>query len=168
MSRMERPSFDVLSFLTEPGRPASVATVTGRGQPALAMMWFAVEDGQVWFHSPRDDPAPFLRAAERNEPVAVMVATFSPPDDVRQVRMTGPARLASARDDERVRRIYERYVPAWTPDWAGQATSENYCLWSMAPHRGMAVAYPGLAGGPPFHWSSPDSFPAPGTDQELN
>jgi Pyridoxamine 5'-phosphate oxidase len=157
MSRMQRPSFDVLSFLGEPGRPASVATVTGRGLPALAMMWFAVEDGQVWFHSPRDEPAPFLRAAERSEPVAVMVATFSPPDDVRQVRMTGRARLA-ARDDDRVRRIYERFVPAWTPAWEEQATSENYGLWSMTPERGMAVAYPGLAGGPPFRWSGPDAF----------
>jgi hypothetical protein len=157
MSRMQRPSFDVLSFLGEPGRPASVATVTGRGLPALAMMWFAVEDGQVWFHSPRDEPAPFLRAAERSEPVAVMVATFSPPDDVRQVRMTGRARLA-ARDDDRVRRIYERFVPTWTPAWEEQATSENYGLWSMTPERGMAVAYPGLAGGPPFRWSGPDAF----------
>jgi hypothetical protein len=161
MCDMERPSFDVLSFLAEPGRPASVATVTGRGQPALAMMWFAVEDGQVWFHSPRDEPAPFLRAAERGEPVAVMVATFSPPQDVRQVRMTGPARLA-ARDDGRVRRVYDRYVPEWTPDFEQQATSDGYCLWSMTPHRGMAVAYPGLAGGPPFHWSGPAAFLALG------
>jgi len=163
MSRMDQPSFDVLSFLAEPGRPASVATVTGRGRPALAMMWFAVEDGQVWFHTPRDEPAPFLRAAGRNEPVAVMVATFSPPDDVRQVRMTGPARLAAARDDDRVRRIYDRYVPKWTPDWEEQATSENYRLWSMTPERGMAVAYPGLAGGPPFRWSGSDGFQALGT-----
>ncbi len=157
MSGMERPSFDLLSFLAEPGRPASVATVTGRGQPALAMMWFAVEDGQTWFHSPRTESAPFLRAASRGEPVAVMVATFSPPDDVRQVRMTGPARLA-ARDHGRVRRIYDRYVPEWTPGWEQQATSDDYCLWSMTPDRGMAVAYPGLADGPTFHWSDPAAF----------
>jgi hypothetical protein len=157
MSRMERPSFDLLSFLAERGRPASVATVTGRGQPALAMMWFAVEDGQAWFHSPRTEPAPFLRAASRGEPVAVMVATFSPPDDVRQVRMTGPARLA-ARDDGRVRRIYDRYVPEWTAAWEQQATSEDYCLWSMTPERGMAVAYPGLDDGPAFHWSDSAAF----------
>jgi Pyridoxamine 5'-phosphate oxidase len=159
MSGMQRPSFDVLSFLAEPGRPASVATVTGRGQPALAMMWFTVEDGQVWFHSPTDEPAPFLRAAGQGEPVAVMVATFSPPDDVRQVRMTGPARLRAG-DEARVRRIYDRYVPEWTPDWEQQATSEDYCLWSMSPDRGMAVAYPGLAGGPPFYWSGPAEFEA--------
>jgi hypothetical protein len=77
--------------------------------------------------------------------------------------MTGPARLAAARDDDRVRRIYDRYVPEWTPDWEEQATSENYRLWSMTPERGMAVAYPGLAGGPPFHWSGPDGFQALGT-----
>ena len=32
----------------------------------------------------------------------------------------------------------------------------------------MAVAYPGLAGGPPFYWSSPDTFQALETDQELD
>jgi hypothetical protein len=96
-----------------------------------------------------------------------MVATFSPPDDVRQVRMTGTARLADT-DDARVRRIYGRYVPEWTPDWEHQATSEGYCLWSMSPDQGMAVAYPGLAGGPPFYWSSPDTFQALETDQESD
>ena len=44
-----------------------------------------------------------------------MVATFNPPTDVRQVRMTGPARLEE-RDDARVRRLYLRYVDAWTPN----------------------------------------------------
>jgi hypothetical protein len=157
MTGMDAPSFDVRGFLAEPGRPASVATVTGNGQPALAMMWFAVEDGDLWFHTPAETPAPFLRAAARHEDVAVMVATFSPPDDVRQVRMTGPARLAEP-DLDRVRRIYGRYVPAWTADWEGQATSPDYRLWAMSPQRGMAVAYPGLTGGPPFRWSGPADF----------
>ena len=85
--------FDVLGFLHEPGRPASVATVSGRGRPALATMWFLVEDERVWFHTaePPGLPAPFLRAARAGAKVAVMVATFLPPADVRQVRMSGPA-----------------------------------------------------------------------------
>jgi hypothetical protein len=148
---MQHPGFDVFGFLAEPGRPASVATVTGRGAPALAMMWFAVEDDRLWFHSHRGQPSPFLAAARQNRDVAVMVATFQPPD-VRQVRMTGPAELA-AEDHDRVRRIYRRYVRDWTPAWEGQATSASYCLWSMTPRRGMAVTYPGLEGRPDFRWS---------------
>ncbi|HEV8456078.1 MAG TPA: pyridoxamine 5'-phosphate oxidase family protein, partial [Gemmatimonadales bacterium] len=107
---MQGPTFDVLGFLDEPGHPASVATVTGRGRPALAMMWFLVEDDRLWFHTPELSgvPAPFLRAARERREVAVMVATFDPPADVRQVRMTGPARLEE-QDFERVRRLYRRY-----------------------------------------------------------
>ena len=159
MTGMQRPGFDGPGFLDEPGRPASVATVTASGQPALAMMWYAYEDDHLWFHSPEADPAPFLRAAAENRDVAVMVATFRPPDDVRQLRMTGPARLAD-RDEERVRRIYRRYVPAWSPAWDRQATSAGYRLWAMAPHRGMAVSYPGLADGPVFRWSEPAGLAA--------
>lgn len=62
---MEGPAFDVLGFLDEPRRPASVATVTARGRPALAMMWLLVEDERLWFHSPGRPgvPAPFIGAA---------------------------------------------------------------------------------------------------------
>jgi hypothetical protein len=148
---MQRPEFDVFGFLAEPGRPASVATVTGSGAPALAMMWFAVEDDRLWFHTPRAQPSPFLAAAAQHREVAVMVAVFQPPD-VRQVRMTGPAEVA-AEDLERIRRIYRRYVSNWTPGWEEQATSAGYCLWSMTPRRGMAVTYPGLEGRPDFRWS---------------
>jgi hypothetical protein len=154
MTGMQTPGFDVFGFLDEPGRPASVATVTAGGHPALAMMWYAYEEGHLWFHSPEAGPAPFLRAAGENREVAVMVATFSPPDDVRQVRMTGPARLAG-RDEERVRRIYRRYVRAWSPAWDRQAASTSYRLWAMSPQRGMAVTYPGLADRPVFSWSEP-------------
>jgi Pyridoxamine 5'-phosphate oxidase len=156
---MEAPTFDVLGFLDEPGHPASVATVTGRGRPALAMMWFLVEDDRLWFHTPEspDLPFPFLRAAREREDVAVMVATFSPPADVRQVRMTGPA-LLEERDDQRVRRLYGRYVDAWTPKWERQATLASYRLWSMSPDRGMAVTYPGLNDGPTYRWSEPSGL----------
>jgi len=154
MSGMDNPSFDVLSFLDEPGRPASVATVTGKGDPALATTWFTVGEERLWFHTADggDHPSPFLRAAAGNREVAVMVATFDPPDDVRQVRVTSPARL-EARDDGRVRRLYRRYVSAWTPKWEAQAISRDYQLWSMSPQRGMAVAYPDLKDSPTFRWS---------------
>src|SRR4029453_11109888 len=117
------PTFDVLGLLHEPGRPASVATVSGRGRPALA--------------------------------------TFQPPADVRQVRMTGPARLEE-RDHARVRRLYDRYVGAWTPRWERQATADSYRLWSMSPDRGMAVASPGLEDGPTFRWSQRSGLFGPG------
>lgn len=153
---MERPIFDIPGFLAERARPASVATTTGRGNTALAMMWFVAEDHRLWFHTPVESgrPAPFLDAARDEREVAVMVATFDPPDDVRQVRMTGPARL-EAKDVARVRRIYERYVPEWTAAWAKHAASPNAGLWSMSPERGMAVTYPGLENGPVFRWSKP-------------
>ncbi|OXM54491.1 pyridoxamine 5'-phosphate oxidase family protein [Amycolatopsis alba] len=152
---MTEPIFAIQGFLDEPRLPASVATVTGRGNTALAMMWFVAEEGRLWFHTPvfDDRPAPFLDAARDHREVAVMVATFDPPDDVRQVRMTGSARLET-KDVARVRRIYERYVPAWSPSWAEHAASPDALLWSMSPDRGMAVAYPGLENRPVFRWSS--------------
>ncbi|WP_410579526.1 pyridoxamine 5'-phosphate oxidase family protein [Amycolatopsis sp. lyj-108] len=152
---MDSSVFAIQGFLDEPRLPASVATTTGRGNPALAMMWFVAEEGRLWFHTPVSDgpPSPFLAAARDDREVAVMVATFAPPDDVRQVRMTGPARL-EAKDVSRIRRIYERYVPAWSPSWAEHAASPDARLWSMSPDRGMAVAYPGLENRPVFRWSN--------------
>jgi len=152
---MDRPIFDVQGFLDEPRLPASVATTTGRGNTALAMMWFVAEERRLWFHTPvlDDRPSPFLDAARHNRDVAVMIATFAPPDDVRQVRMTGPARLET-KDVARVRRIYERYIPGWSPQWADHAASPNALLWSMSPDRGMAATYPGLENRPVFRWSN--------------
>lgn len=136
-----------------------MATVTSRGRPALAMMWFLAEDGRLWFHTPEssDPPSPFLRAAREHQDVAVMVATFNPPADVRQVRMTGRAQFG-ARDKQRVRRIYRRYVDAWAAKWEQQATSPSYHLWSISPDRGMAVSYPSLNDGPIFRWSEPSGL----------
>jgi hypothetical protein len=152
---MEQPTFDVLGFLDEPGLPASVATTTKLGNPALATMWFVVAEDRLWFNSPEegDRPTPFLAAARAGRDVAVMVATFKPPADVRQVRMTGPAKL-EPRDNARVRRIYERYVPEWTETWAAHAASTKFHLWSMSPERGTAVAFPDLIDGPAVRWST--------------
>lgn len=67
---MDRSLFSVQDFLDEPRLPASVATTTGRGNPALAMMWFVAEEGRLWFHTPTsgDRPTPFLDAARRHFP----------------------------------------------------------------------------------------------------
>jgi hypothetical protein len=46
MTRMQRPSFDVPGFLGEPGRPASVATVTAGGHPAASAGY------RLWSMSP--------------------------------------------------------------------------------------------------------------------
>jgi len=81
-----------------------------------------------------------------------MIATFNPPGDVRQLRVSGPARLEE-RDDARVRAIYDRYIDEWTPTWHEQVTSAGYRLWSMLPERGMAATYPGLEDRPAFRWS---------------
>jgi hypothetical protein len=120
---------------------------------------FLLEDDRLWFHTaePPGLPAPFIRAARQRAEVAVMVATFNPPTDVRQVLITGPARLEE-HDVSRVRRLYHRYVDTWTPKWERQATSASYHLWSMSPDRGMAVTYPDLKDSPTFRWSEPSGL----------
>ncbi|MGI8949762.1 MAG: pyridoxamine 5'-phosphate oxidase family protein [Ornithinimicrobium sp.] len=148
-------AFDIPGFLREPRHTASVATVTPRGRPALATMWFELAEGRFWFHTPTSGvrPSPFLTAAEHGHEVAAMVATFDPPADVRQVRVTGPARLEPP-EPTRVRSIYERYLDAWSEAWEAQASSDDLQLWSLAPERGMAVHYPGLENTEPVRWST--------------
>lgn len=149
---MSRPSFDVAAFLAEPGRPAGVATVTRRGNPALATMWFVFADGRLWFHTPTRAPNPFLAAIEQGREIAAMISSFDPPQDVRQVRATGPGRLEPNRP-ERTRAVYNRYVTDWDTAWERQVASPDYRLWSLFPQRGMAVAYPGLKGGAEYRWT---------------
>ncbi|WP_414943620.1 hypothetical protein [Amycolatopsis sp. cmx-11-32] len=117
--------------------------------------WFVAEERRLWFYTPVSDdrPTPFLDAARGNLEVAVMVATFDPPDDVRQVRMIGPARLET-KDVARVRRSYERYLPGWSSGWEEHAASPDALLWSMSPDRGMAVTYPALENRPVFRWAN--------------
>ena len=54
-------------------------------------------------------PAGVATVSGRERPALAVVATFDPPTDVRQVRMTGRARLEE-RDDLRVRRLPHRDV----------------------------------------------------------
>lgn len=159
---MQYPEFDVAAFLGERTRPASVATVTPQGRPALAMMWFVFVDGRLWFHTPSGS-SPFLAAAQDGCDVAAMVATFNPPD-VRQVRVTGPARLEDA-DFRRTRAIYDRYVDEWSDKWERQATSPVYRLWSLLPQRGMAVTYPELEGRDPYYWTCASDMFGPAGSQ---
>jgi hypothetical protein len=152
--------FDVAAFLSETGRPASVATVTNSGRPALATMWFLFADDRFWLHSPGGF-GPFVRAAERSELVAAMVETFDPAGRVIQVRVTGPAAVEGA-DVDRVRQIYDRYLgrgDLWTDEWREQASDPSYVLWTIEPARGAAVQYPKLedAGGV-FRWSTLGAF----------
>jgi hypothetical protein len=156
-----RPDFDVMSFLAELDRPASVATVTQRAGPALASMWFWFSDERFWFHSPTLEPAPFLRAAGEGRLVAVMVETFDPTGRVMKVRTTGPARVEPF-DRERAVRIYDRYLSssdAWTPGWEAQVVDDHYQLWSVEPAVGTAVQYPQLndAGGA-YRWRTAAEF----------
>jgi hypothetical protein len=146
---MATPNFDIFAFLAEPRRAASVATTGRRGGPVLGMMWFHLEDQRLWFTSLDDGRYPFVAAARAGGDVAVLVTTPERPDDVRQVRLTGPARIEEP-DTDRVRRIYARYVTEWTPQWEETVTSPSLRLWSMSPERGMALTYPHTA--PPYRW----------------
>lgn len=159
-----RPRFDVPAFLAEPHRPAAVAVVNRRGEPALASMWFLFEDRRMWFHTATiGPPSPYLAAAHVGATVAVMVETFDARDRVLKVRVTGPARIETT-DIERVQRIYDRYlggnVNAWSPAWDEQARSSDYQLWSVSPDRGSAVDYPRLQnGGGIYRWEDLSDFP---------
>jgi Pyridoxamine 5'-phosphate oxidase len=150
-------TFDVNEFLAERHRVASVATVTASGTPALATMWFLFDSRRFWFHSPSASRA-FLDAAARGASVAVMVATWDPPLDVRQLRATGTART-DAHDPDRVERIYGRYLDgdraAWRAAWAQQIESKDYHLWSVLAERGTAVSYENLQDGARVRWSDP-------------
>lgn len=118
-------------------------------------MWFELAEGRFWFHTPASTrrPSPFLTAAEHGREVAAMVSTFDPPRDVRQVRVTGPARLEPSAPT-RVRSMYERYVDVWSEAWEAQSSSDDLQLWSLAPGRGMAVQYPGLQNTEPVRWAT--------------
>jgi Pyridoxamine 5'-phosphate oxidase len=149
--------FDIADFLAERHHCASVATVSASGSPALATMWFLFDSHRFWFHSPSASRA-FLAAAEAGASVAVLVATWVPPADVRQVRAIGTARM-EAHDPDRVERIYARYLDgdraAWRAAWAEQIESADYRLWSVLAERGTAVSYEDLQDGPRMRWSRP-------------
>lgn len=124
-------------------------------------MWYWFGEQRFWFHSPRLEPAPFVRAAAAGSLVAVMVETFDPAGRVIKVRATGPARVEPF-DRERVVRIYDRYLSssdAWSPGWEAQVEDDGYQLWSVEPAAGTAVQFPQLqdAGGT-YRWRTAAEF----------
>jgi hypothetical protein len=72
--------------------------VTGLGRPALAMMWFLVEDDRLWFHTPEppNAPAPFLRAAREGREVTV---SYPGLEDSPTIQWSKPSELFSLRPD---------------------------------------------------------------------
>ncbi len=154
--------FDVRAFLNEPLRPASVATVSPTGRPALATMWYLFAEDVFWFHSPGPSSA-FLRSAQNRRLVSVMVETFDPVGRVVQVRVTGPASIEQT-DEARVHRIYDRYLgpnDLWSAGWREQQCNKSYVLWTVEPVTGAAVQYPELrdADGV-FRWTDKKTFRA--------
>jgi hypothetical protein len=159
-------SFDLLAFLAEPHRPASVAVVNRRDEPALASMWYLFADGRFWFHTPDlvdQMRSPFLAAAAEGRTAAVMVETFDANGRILKVRATGTAALAEP-DRARVREIYDRYLghglDLWSGAWEAQATDPSYRLWNVLAERGAAVDYSGLGDGDVMRWSSVEELDA--------
>jgi hypothetical protein len=159
-------TFDLLAFLAEPHRPASVAVVNRRTEPALASMWYLFADDRFWFHTPDlvdRGKSPFLAAATEGRAVAVMVETFDANGRILKVRATGAAAMAEP-DLARVREIYDRYLghglQLWTGDWDAQAADVSYRLWTVLAERGSAVDYSGLGDGDVLRWTSPEELDA--------
>src|ERR671934_2147814 len=99
--------FDVNAFLAEPLRPAQVASVTRSGTPILGSLWFLFAEGRFWFSSrPR---TPLAMAAMSGTEVAIIVDDFSPPENIRQVRVRGYGRV-EPHDPARVEEMYRRYL----------------------------------------------------------
>jgi pyridoxamine 5'-phosphate oxidase-like protein len=78
---------DIEAFLAEPLRPAQVASVNQSGTPILGSFWFLFAEGRFWFSSrPR---TPLAMAVTSGAEAAVIVDEFSPPENIRQVRLRG-------------------------------------------------------------------------------
>ena len=70
---------------------------------------------------------------------------FSPPENIRQVRVRGPGRL-ERHDPSRVEEMYRRYLgddlAAWPDDFRVRPRDPTWALWTVTPASGVAVAYP--------------------------
>ena len=151
--------FDLVAFLDEPLRPASVATVGERGGPALGSLWYIFEERRFWFTS-RDGQAPFLLAARAGRDVAVMVETFEPPEQIQLLRATGPARI-EPRDAARIEKVYRRYLGHdfdECPDvFRARLHDREFFLWTVLAQRGLVVTFPNFLPRE-FRWSEPGPF----------
>jgi Pyridoxamine 5'-phosphate oxidase len=135
--------FDIEAFLAEPLRPAQVASVNGSGTPILGSFWFLFAEGLFWFSS--RPLTPLAIAVKGGAEAAVIVDEFSPPEDIRQVRVRGRGRL-EPHDPMRVEQMYRRYLgddrAGWPDLFRIRPEDPTWALWTVTPTSGVAVAYP--------------------------
>ena len=153
--------YDVGGYLSEHLRPAQVSAVSQSGSPLLGSLWFLWVDRRFWFSSVSDSP--LVRAFQNGSEVAVLVDDFSPPVDIRQVRVRGPARV-ERHDPARVKEIYERYLGADVDTWPGGLRNRlddlNYIVWSVTPVSGVVASFAHFKG-EEARWSNYDNCPLP-------
>lgn len=106
--------FDIEAFLAEPLRPAQVASVNQSATPILGSLWFLFAEGRFWFSS--RPQTPLAMAVTSGAEVAIIVDDFSPPENIRQVRVRGHGRLEQ-HDPKRVEEMYRRYLGDDLAEW---------------------------------------------------
>ena len=131
MPRMTSSERD--TFLTERGILMRVATVDAEGAPYVTPIWFAYEEGRVWF-TPRKRSA-WLAHLRRDPRVALCID--EQPLPYRKLVVRGRAQLVHdvGQDDvwrERYRRIARRYIDDEAAEAYIQATiAEARALFSL-------------------------------------
>jgi hypothetical protein len=109
----------------------------------LGSFWFLFVDGRFWFNSRYETPLP--KAIADGSQVAVIVDDFTPPDQIRQVRVRGPGSL-EPHDPDRVQAIYRRYLGDRLEDWPrffrDRCHDPAWGLWTASPATGLAVSSP--------------------------
>jgi hypothetical protein len=154
-------SLEIAGFLDEPGRPAQVSSVSPSGAPVLGSFWFLFAQGRFWFSSRPTTPLP--TAVAHGSEVAVIVDDFSPPQNIRQVRVRGHGRF-EPHDADQVERIYRRYLgtqlDSWPPFFRARLTDPEFVLWTVTPTSGLAVSSPDFE---PLEvrWQCPEDSPLP-------
>lgn len=140
-------SAEIHAYLAEPLRMAQVAAVSPSGSPLLGSLWFLFSDGLFWFSS--HPTSPLVIAAAAGKQVAVIVDQFDPPDQIRQVRVRGPAQC-EPHDPEQVHAIYARYLGSdetvWPDFFRSRAADPAWTLWSVSPDSGAATSLPAFRG----------------------
>jgi PPOX class probable F420-dependent enzyme len=111
------------AFLREPGLLMRFATIQPDGAPYATAIWYAYEDGALWF-TPRKESV-WRQHLLRDPRIAIVIDEQALP--YRKVVVEGRAQLAydlgrDAEWRERYRRIAERYVP---PDGAQHYIAET-------------------------------------------
>ncbi len=156
-----RAPFDIAAFLGEVMRPAQVSAVSPSGLPLLGSLWFLWADRRFWFSSASDSP--LVRALGHGSQLAVLVDDFSPPIDIRQIRVRGPGSI-ERHEPARVQRIYERYLGTdldrWPDAFRTRLDDPAYVLWSVVPASGVVASFANFTGAE-IRWSDLDGCPLP-------